>query len=418
VNFRKFGENVVNTIPDKIKYISSELYKDTTTPFYIIDLDGIQNSFESMLRDWEGYFPNISIAYSYKTNSLKSITKLFRKNNSSAEVVSLLELEMAIEDGFGGNKIFFNGPIKTNNDLEVALKFGVNIMIDSIEEAHNLVQLAKLYDNKPIVIPRLSTECESDKFSRFGLTISEFSEVKALFRNNGINISGIHFHVGSNNNSSEKYIQAINKFSYEITSLFKELKSEIYLDIGGGFSAKSSYKGVIPIKPYEFARDISRFLIENNFDISRIKLIIEPGRSLVEDFGFLVTSVKVYKSRNNTSILVVDAGTNLTHSLLKRYHPVEFVKDLIEPSLRYDIYGSNCFENDIFAKQVLGSNDVSPGDLLIVGSTGGYDIPNEITWTNPSPQIYGIYNNTPYLIRYKQENKDVRNRQISIDSLY
>lgn len=405
----------MKSIQSSIKTIAEKIAKNIETPFYILDIAEIESKYKKVITSWRYYFPNTSVAYSYKTNSLKALTVTLMRNGSSAEVVSGLELDWAIADGFTPEKIYFNGSIKTNEDIEHALELGVNILIDSVDEFQAIINRLYKSGTKPNLIPRMSVENGEGKTSRFGLTITELLEISKKMEKYDLCFKGIHFHVGSNNNSASKYISTLEMYKDIIKKMLVENKTPICIDIGGGFSANSSYKDIIPIDSSAFAKEVYQFFISNCISPSSLNLVIEPGRSIVEDYGYLVSRVKVRKSREGRNLLITDAGAHLLHSIQNRYHPVEFAKELYGANKLYDIYGTNCFEKDILDKQISGPDIVNIDDLIIIGSAGGYDIPLEAVWTKLSPAIYGCYRGECYIIRDMQKSSDTRNRQRMMD---
>ncbi len=172
------------------------------------------------------------------------------------------------------------------------------------------------------------------------------------------------------------------------------------MNIGGGGSAKSLAKKVDLLSDVDFAKSLSEYFVEKNIDVSRLLIETEPGRRLVEDHGYLITRVIAKKTRNDRNILIVDSGTNFVRSIRNWHHNVTFLKPLSEEkNVKYDIYGSNCFESDIFIRGISGPLDVNSNIYIIVGQAGGYDIPSANMWIRSLPKILGIYDNRLFLVR-------------------
>jgi len=143
--------------------------------------------------------------------------------------------------------------------------------------------------------------------------------------------------------------------------------------------------------------------------------VIEPGRSLVEDFGFLVTRVVVRKTRDGEHLLIVDPGTNLVRSLPSWYHPVDFAEaERLEWGTPYHIYGALCFESDMFTSEITGPEVVDIGTLVIVGEAGGYDIPSANVWIRPSPVIFGLQDGHVAMIRMPQSVEEMQQRECAL----
>ena len=404
-----------------IKFFSQLAASQFSTPFYLIDLDQIKSSFLEFETAWKSKFKHFKIAYSYKSNALKAITQQFRLLGSCAEIVSGTELEWALDDGFESNQIFFDGPLKKLEELDLALKYGVNIQLDSLEELNQLIFLFKERKKTTKISIRLSTDYKQSKKSRFGFTYEEAIKALQRLRLDGLQLSGLHIHLGSNLTYPHLFYRTLLEYLEIIKSLLSQNKERISLDVGGGFPAKSVNKQMEPVPLQKFIQCIENFFIDNSIDFDQINLITEPGRCLVEDFGYLVTSISNKKQREDHHLLIVDAGIHLTRSLATWYHPIKIFKQNASSKLAnphsYHVFGSNCFESDVFINQFESDENLEMGDLMIVGSSGGYDICSANAWTRPLPQILGILNDKLCILRTNQTSQDVRIRQKSFIEL-
>lgn len=97
------------------KRVLEDLPEGACTPFYLLDLDGVERALTTLRNAWEEVFGSVGIAYSFKTNSLSSLTRRLRALGCMAEVVSGTELGWALRDGF--SDILFDGPVKTQAEL-------------------------------------------------------------------------------------------------------------------------------------------------------------------------------------------------------------------------------------------------------------------------------------------------------------
>ena len=99
---------------------------------------------------------NFELAWSYKTNYLSAICKVFHQEGSLAEVVSGMELNMALGAGVAGKQILFNGPYKTESDLALAFRQGVHIHIDHLDELACAEKVAERLGVRPEVGMRVN----------------------------------------------------------------------------------------------------------------------------------------------------------------------------------------------------------------------------------------------------------------------
>lgn len=408
-------------ISERLKRFCQSAAKEEGTPFYLIDLDRIKSAFLDFQDTCKNSFKHFRLAYSYKSNALKAITQQFLALGSSAEVVSETELDWAFEDGFKPENIFFDGPLKTKENLLLAIQRQVNIQLDSLEEVKNLIKIFESEKISTKVSLRLAANYRVESKSRFGFTYEEAQQAIHLFKCANIKLSGLHFHLGSNLDEPLLFTQILEEYKDIFYLVLKENQDRIWLDIGGGFPAKSIGKDKQPVPVKSFIMRVADFIRQCEIDFDRIELIAEPGRCLVEDYGYLLTSVSSKKKRGENNLLIVDAGIHLLKSINTWYHPISILTEdnrkLNEDCLSYSIYGCNCFENDVFSKSFSSLIELDVGDLIVMGSAGGYDIYSANAWTRPSPPILGILEDTICPLRLRQTSKHVRCLQTNLEEI-
>ena len=103
------------------------------------------------------------------------------------------------------------------------------------------------------------------------------------------------------------------------------------------------------------------------------RLLVEPGRYLVADAGFLLTRVLYRKETSRRRFVIVDAAMNdlARPSLYGAFHPIVPAQPRSGPSRRVDVVGPVCESGDFLARQRLLA-PVEPGDILAVGMAGAY----------------------------------------------
>lgn len=400
-------------IPEQFHLWAKQLSDKYPTPFYIVDLDRIRHAYVAQYQTWTRYFPLFHLAYSYKTNPLRSIVQTLCQAGAWAEVVSATELHWALEDGFVDDNILFDGPVKTVEELRIALKSRARIQIDSLTEVHTLVSLQDMIDEPPNISARLAMPYKST-ISRFGLSNDEYYEAAILLEKVGMKFRGIHAHVGSNQNDPTIYGRTVSICAPYVADLMASNCAPVWLDIGGGFPANSIDPRVLPRGPEEYASEVAAQCTRNGLRLDKLELITEPGRSLVEDHAILVTRVAAIKARPMRPILVVDAGTNLVRSLKNWFHPIEFLRPSGALKTIYDIYGALCFESDTFATAYPGPSDIEVGDVVLIGEAGGYDMPSANVWTRPAPAIYGQLGGHALELRRQQRGDEVRRLDVAL----
>lgn len=379
--------------------------------FYLLNLDHVENQVDRFISVFQRYLPNFIFAYSYKSNGMPSITKIIKDKCGTAEVVSGTELEWALKDGFMGSDIFFDGPVKTEEEIKFALSHGVTIQVDSLEEAEIVLNLKENMQSNSKITVRLSTIYRDDEFSRFGLEKKDLTRAKELFEFHSDVISGIHFHVGSNVNTVQPWIETLQYYEEFIVEILSNSETMPTLDIGGGYPCESQRSGESLLNIEEWPKKISNELKNMGIALDRIALVTEPGRHFVEQFGVMFSRVGAIKKFPDYINLMLCTGTNFVRSFRGWRHDILLLDDTLSEvhAGEYDckIYGRNCFESDFF-RDVSSSTMPSTSNWVKITNCGGYDIPSTNPWITPLPPVFGIKKGKLISLRLQQTNDELR----------
>lgn len=377
-------------IPCRIKDAVDNLISESgynKTPFLIFDEIEIEERstlIDSLSRK---YFPKFKICISYKTVNNKRLSmKIFNKFKFGAEVASYDEFVSACDDRTSDNLVIFDGPLKKVEELELIFRSDISTIIhlDNIHEAKLAIEIIKL-EGKPRNVKfgvRLSHSYLNSE-SRFGFNNVELQELLSLNDIESLDLSGIHIHTGSNLSSIETFCNTYDKYHEFIEMILS--KKESWLDIGGGFPANSKRDDNIYICS-KMIKDYFIFL-KGKINLNKVLILLEPGRLLTEDSGYLITKVHHEKKRDDGCIITCDAGLNYVSSIRSWNHRVECLKNS-ELIKTVSIYGSNCFESDLLLKN-FEYHDINEQYLIIRGC-GGYDVPSTNFWLRKKYNIYSL----------------------------
>ena len=108
-----------------------ELEHDFGEAFFVLDLQAFQRNYKDFLDAFGAIYPRSRIAYSYKTNYIPRLCEEVDRLGGYAEVVSTMEYDLARRVGVDPRRIIFNGPYKSENDLERALLAGSLVNLDA-----------------------------------------------------------------------------------------------------------------------------------------------------------------------------------------------------------------------------------------------------------------------------------------------
>jgi len=370
---------------DAFKYKEGSLYADGVcveslaekygTPLYIYSRIHLQQQYRGLASVMRAVRP--LICFSVKVNTNAAVIHTFAKLGAGADVVSGGELYRAMRAGMPASKIVFAGVGKTAAEIDYALK--QNIRFFTVESEPELVRISECAGRlrrKARIALRVNPDVDPQthkyistgkKGNKFGLDLSRAEKAYELAAKlSGLEIVGLHMHIGSQILSSAPYARALHK----IEELCRELKAKYpgfnTIDMGGGLGI--SYRPLQnPLDPKLFAEVVVPFLRRMNLNV-----VMEPGRFLAGNAGILVTLVQYVKNGPSKKFVIVDAGMNdlIRPPLYQAHHeviPVEKTRG----SFRADVVGPICESSDFFAldRQM---PKVKAGGLLAVLSAGAY----------------------------------------------
>jgi diaminopimelate decarboxylase len=331
-----------------------------------------------------------TVCYSVKSCQNLSILRLLRDHGAAFDVVSGGELARVIEAGAPPSRIVFAGVGKTDNELRAALEAGIGwFNIESEAELANLGTLATEARAVARVALRVNPDVDPQthvytttgkRETKFGVDLERARQVfKESARQPGIDLAGIHLHLGSPVNTIEPYVTSITKALGLIDELRQDGHEIRAINLGGGFGAHYEDEEAPPASAY--AERIVPLLESRNLEV-----LLEPGRSIAANAGALLTRTLYTKASGDRQFLIVDAAmTDLIRpALYGSFHfvwPVQPRDGFVPPrrsadlrpegSVLVDIVGPVCESGDFLAKD-RRLPPVSRGDLICVFSTGAY----------------------------------------------
>jgi diaminopimelate decarboxylase len=331
-----------------------------------------------------GWGPS-EIAYSFKTNYQVAELGLLREIGIRAEVVSGREYAMARRFGYPGSEIVFNGPYKTDAELERALLDGCLLHVHGKAELERLTRVATALGGTYDVGIRVAASLPHFGHSRFGFSMDNGDAAAAVRRIRecpAIELTGLHFHGLGDTTDPHCHQLAARKlaeFAQEsIPDYSRRLRT---LDLGGGFPShglkprnRESYD---PPPIEEFIDRIVAELEPTFPDEARPTLILEPGRYVVNDAVMLVAEVIDTPEAARDDRRVVLSNASITMVPLTHYCPqiiVPYTRDL-EPRggepVETILYGASCREDDVLHEGLMAPARV--GDLLVYYAVGAYN---------------------------------------------
>lgn len=354
------------------------------------------------------------VYFACKSNKANIFLSTAVHNAIGVEVSSIYELNNVLKNGHFGEGIIVSGPLKNFDFLYLALECGSIISIDDILEINFIknIYYKKGIKIKPKLVIRINFSDKS--ISKFGIPVNKLKQVFEMLKNNNFDLLGFSFHV-NNYSVSERVKSIVCAIDQIKIARLYGFTADI-LDIGGGYTVnyinKNDWDYFLGLKEsqtfkkiffnnkkitdfYPYFSELSgeKFLdailkspfggtsVCNVMNNLGIKLVIEAGRSLLDQCGITLMKIKGIKKIKNENLIFVDGNIN---NLSEQWFNSDFLVDpiLIKKNTKNVkkkkvvglICGNLCLEQDMLSWRRVKLDDPTRDDLLVFINTAGYQM--------------------------------------------
>jgi len=406
-----------------------ELAAEFGTPLYLYDELALRNRCAEFRREFGQLYPDITVLYSAKAFINKALARLFNEEGVGLDVVSGGEISIVRSAGFPLERVYFPGNNKSAEELKLALDWGVgHIVVDNFNELDLLGEIAGKKGVKADILLRLSPGVDPHTHryiitgsldSKFGLPMAHAEE--ALTRAMAmpqLRLRGLHFHIGSQIAEFEPYRQAIDIILGFAAGMKQKHGFEMEeLSVGGGFAVQYTLDSPAPpISAYAEAMTSSVIGGCQKLGLTRPRLIIEPGRSMVAQAGVALYTVGVVKDIPGVRTYVsVDGGMadNIRPALYQAELEAVIASRMRDNAAgKFTIAGKFCESGDILIRDIELPRPVA-GDILAVAGCGAYSIPEASNYNaSLKPAIVLVRDGRARLIRKRESFKDLTRHDV------
>jgi len=349
--------------------------KEFGTPCYVYSKNTLTKAMAAYQRTLADR-PHL-VCFAVKANSNLSILKLMQEAGLGFDVVSQGEQYRAQVAGADPKKIILSGVGKTKAELLYALASGIYCI--NVESKEELWRLAELAQSKNTVAPfalRINPDVDAKthpyistglKANKFGI---EMQTAKALFieakQHPHLKAIGVACHIGSQITDIAPFVEAEKKLLALIDDLAHEGITFQHIDMGGGLGITYTNETPPSIEAYLTA-------LKAPLAGTDLKLIVEPGRSLIASAAVLLTRVEYVKTTPDKRVVVVDAAMNdyLRPALYGATQRILNTDEVPKTApFLADIVGPICESADCFLKET--SFSAVADDLLAICDVGAY----------------------------------------------
>lgn len=410
---------------EELRRNTQELLKSTEihgTPQYIFLEKKFKDRIKKIRTVFKDNYDKTEIYFAYKSCPVPHICNIANNEGLGAEVGSLLELQLALK--IGAKNVIINGPCKTREEIELAIKNSTIIIVDNISELKKISSLSKKLNVKATVGIRVNIFPKTSLTSNFGVSFNDLKNIMSKDPDT-ISVQGIHFHAGYAITNPKSYISALKKIRAFLLRIKKEnLKKIQFIDIGGGFGVEGlkkksllerycNYKNkkyffekVQQSRPRissieTFSKEICEYVkkrINTIEGVQKIVLKLEVGSWLINPCMRLLSKVQVIKK----DCVIVDAGKNALPLSTTQNFSVYNISNISEKKNQQTIRGNLCLSDDILAKSFYGKK-IKEQDILCFTNTGAYNISFSMPFLTPLPQIISYNGKNVRVIRTTED---------------
>ena len=415
----KFGLPVKQKIiPDIDGIPVGKIMEEYGSPVFVLSEKTIRNTFAEAKQAFDTRYPKVQFAWSYKTNYLDAVCSIFHDEGAWAEVVSAFEFEKALSLGVTGTNILFNGPEKSEDDLKLAIEHNACIHIDHFDELYLLIKVTRELDKKARVAIRVNLDAGIYPiWDRFGFNYENgeaWNAINRIMLAEKLDFIGLHTHIGTYIMSANAYAVAASKLANLYMATHRKFGHWLkYIDLGGGFASKNTLKGAyMPGSETcpsfdEYAEAISNAMISSEIPHENLPvLFLETGRALIDDAGYLLTTVLANKrSTHGRRTMVIDAGVNLLFTSFWYNLGVFPTRQLSQHLEESTIYGPLCMNIDVI-RDAINFPQVKTGEKLVIERVGAYNMTQWMQFITFRPNVVMIDLDGKMHIIRKKENLD------------
>jgi diaminopimelate decarboxylase len=398
---------------------SSVLASQFGTPLVVYD----ENTLLDAARAYLSAAPEAHVVYGVKAFPNAAILRLLANEGLGADVSTLGELELALHAGLRGEQLVVHGNNKSDEELEAAARADAAfVVVDSLDEADRaaaagveriLVRVTPGVDAD--THPSIRTAHEG---SKFGLPPEQAIEAVERARNAGLDVVGLHVHIGSQLLDTKAALRTIDWVGEFALKCRDELGwAPEVVDLGGGLGIRYVER--------ERAPSISTFVGEligrleqvwRDRGLPKPQLILEPGRSIVGRAGLTLYEVGTVKCVSD-EITYVAVNGGMSDNPRPQLYDAAYSGLLANradeaPAGTFVVCGKHCESGDVMIHG-LPLPDPQRGDLLAVPGTGAYTLAMASNYNSvPRPAAVLVADGEARVIRARETIEDLLAKEV------
>jgi diaminopimelate decarboxylase len=375
-----------------------------------------EQTLRARARELRAAVPGALVLYGSKAFPNVAVMQLLAEEGIGADVASLGELAFARRAGIPGERIVVHGNAKSDEELRATAEAGATVALDAEGEAERAVRAGV---RRVLVRVTLGVEADTHEAirtghhgSKFGLPPDAAARAIAHARELGLDVVGLHVHVGSQLSDTRAHEETIAALAAFAAGCRDELGwTPAVVDVGGGFAVRHVHDE--PEAPLDALACVVAGAVEKAWDdhgLPRPRVALEPGRALVGPAGTTLYRVRSVKRLDVVTWAMVDGGMsdNPRPQLYgARYTALSAARVDEPPTEIVSVAGLHCESGDVLMDDV-ALPPPRPGDLLAVPATGAYALAMSSNYNaTPRPAAVFVEGGEARLIRRRETLDDL-----------
>lgn len=393
---------------------AQQLINEFQSPLYVYEEQTIRQRMGEL--DNSITFEDKEIKYSCKANTNLEIMRILREMGAGIDAVSPGEVYAALKAGYDASRVLFTANNASCEDIEYAVSRGIMVNIDSLFQ---LAAFGKSFPGTEVCIrinPNVGAGHHDHVItggpeSKFGIGNRGISAAGEIARRYDLAIRGVHQHIGSGILDPDTFVTAMNVL-LKAAGKFSDLH---FIDFGGGIG--------VPYRMDEERIDVGllgkkigeRFRLFCKEYKRSLRLVIEPGRYLVAESGFLLAKVTAVKQGERHCFVGIDTGFNhlIRPAMYGSYHEILHANSCNGEQRLQTIAGNICESGDTFTRDENGIVDrrlplFRKGDIVCICTAGAYGYSMASSYNSrPRPAEVLVRDGNARLIRRRETMEDL-----------
>ena len=390
------------------KELAERIAREFGTPVFVSDKATLARQAAKMR---SAFGDAAKIFYAIKANYNPHIVKTLKEAGiDGIDAVSPGEIRLALELGFQPEAIAYTPSNPSDEELRYA---GEKSILPNLGSLSELARYCALFPDSSVSI-RICPEVGAGEFeqvttggadSKFGLPLSDLSKAKAVAKDAGVTIVGVHSHIGSGFYEPSAFGKSVEA----VCRVAEDLPEARFIDVGGGFG--------VHYRPDQEEVDI-RALAEaamlplRDFTARTgrsLELRLEPGKYLVSESTALLARITTVKEKGERLFVGLDTGFNhlIRPAMYGAYHHIVNLSKTDGPLRTASVVGNLCETGDIMNRDI-ELIDPQEGDLVAILVAGGYgsSMSSAYNMRELAAEVL-VEEGTPRLIRRRQTYEDL-----------